>query len=163
MAMNSNSRSLAATAGNSTSIHAEEVSAKIALSRSKGSGGATLGITVDFAVAPGWHIYGEPLPPEYTPTRVKFDTDLIERQSLKFPAPTPLHFAALGQTFPVYHGDFQVVGDVVLRPRLKPGNYKLSGTIEFQECNDSICKIPQSVRFELPLTVEPAGAVRPKA
>lgn len=55
-----------------------------------------------------------------------------------------------------------MVGNVVLKQKLNPGNYKLGGTIEFQECNDSICKIPQSARFELPLTIEPMVPAAPK-
>ena len=100
--------------------------------------------------------------PIIRPTKVKFDGDLIQRQSLKFPPPTPIRFEALDQTFPVYHGSFKVVGNIVLKPKLNPGNYKLGGTIEFQECNDSICKIPQSARFELPLTIEPLVPAAPK-
>lgn len=80
--------------GNRTAIQVEDVSAKIAVSDERSYSGHQLGVTVDFGVAPGWHIYGEPLPPEYTPTKVKFDGDLIQRQSLKFPAPTPMRFEA---------------------------------------------------------------------
>jgi DsbC/DsbD-like thiol-disulfide interchange protein len=149
--------------GTSTSVKVEDVSAKVSLIDSRSASGQQIGVMIDFGVAPGWHIYGEPLPPEYTPTKVKFDSDLIQQQSLKFPAPTPLHFEALDQTFPVYHGNFKVVGDVVLKPNLSPGSHKLGGTIEFQECNDSICKIPQSVRFELPLTIKDSGSAGPKA
>jgi len=157
-----NSR-LLADAGSSMSLQVEDVSAKISLAESGSYSGRQLGVTVDFGVGPGWHIYGEPLPPDYTPTKVKFDGDLIQRQSLKFPPPTPLRFDALDQTFPVYHGSFKVVGNVVLKPKLNPGAYKLAGTIEFQECNDSMCKVPQSVRFELPLTIKPPVPAAPKA
>ena len=156
-----NSRLLADT-GSSTSLQVEDVSAKIAISDARSYSGHQLGVTVDFGVAPGWHIYGEPLPPEYTPTKVKFDGDLIERQTLKFPPPTLLRFEALDQTFPVYHDSFKVAGNVVLKPKLSPGDYKLAGTIEFQECNDAMCKVPQSVRFELPLTIKPPVPVAPK-
>ena len=148
--------------GNSTTLQIEDVSAKIIVSDTRSYSGHQLGVTVDFGVAPGWHIYGEPLPPEYTPTKIKFDADLIQRQSLQFPAPTPLRFAALDQTFPVYHGSFKVVGNVVLKQKLMPGNHKLAGVIEFQECNDALCKPPQSVRFELPLTIEPMVQAAPK-
>jgi DsbC/DsbD-like thiol-disulfide interchange protein len=147
--------------GASTTIHVEDVRAKIAISDAQSYGGHQLGVTVDFAVAPGWHIYGEPLPSEYTTTKVKFAGDLVQRQALKFPPPTPLRFAALDQTFPVYHGDFKVAGNIVLKPKLKPGDYKLTGTIEFQECNDSMCKLPQSAHFKLPLTIKAPAA--PKA
>jgi DsbC/DsbD-like thiol-disulfide interchange protein len=153
-----NSNLHASMTGSSQSLQIADVSAKVATSNAQASSGQQLEVTVDFGVAPGWHIYGEPLPPDYTPTKVKFDTDLIESQSLKFPPPVPLRFAALDQTFPVYHGKFQVAGNVVLKPKLSPGNYKLGGTIEFQECNDNMCKMPQSAHFELPLTIAPAAA-----
>jgi DsbC/DsbD-like thiol-disulfide interchange protein len=157
-----NSNLLAGLSGSSQSLQIADVSAKVATSNARASSGQQLGVTVDFGVAPGWHIYGEPLPPDYTPTRVKFDDKLIERQSLKFPPPTPLRFAALDQTLPVYHGSFTVVGNVVLKPKLNPGSYKLGGTIEFQECNDTMCKMPQTAHFELPLTIAPAGSAAPK-
>jgi DsbC/DsbD-like thiol-disulfide interchange protein len=152
-----------ASAGVSTTIHAEDVRAKIEVSDAHSTGGRQLGVTVDFGVAPGWHIYGEPLPPEYTTTKIKFDSNLVQSQSLKFPPPTPLRFEALDQTFPVYNGNFQVTGDLVLKPKIAPGMYKLTGTIDFQECNDSMCKMPQSARFELPLTISPSASGGPKA
>ena len=152
-----------ASAGVSTTIHVEDVMAKIEVSDDHSTGGRQLGVTVDFGVAPGWHIYGEPLPPEYTPTKIKFDNHIVQSQSLKFPPPTPLRFEALDQTFPVYNGNFKVTGNLILKPKIDPGMYKLTGTIDFQECNDSMCKMPQSARFELPLTIAPSAPGSPKA
>lgn len=139
--------------GNGVVLKAEDVTIKVALSASKAVSAQPIGVTVDFSVAPGWHIYGAPLPPEYTVTKVKFDDDLVQRQTLQFPPPTPLKFAALDQTFPIYDGDFRATGDLMLKPKLSPGAHQLGGTIEFQECNDSMCKLPQSLHFELPLTI----------
>jgi len=141
-----------------TSLQLEDVSAKVTISNAQSYSGHQLGVIVELSVAPGWHIYGEPLPQEYTPTKVKFDDSLVERQALKFPPPVQLRFEALDQTFPVYHGDIKATGNLVLKQKLKPGEYKLAGTIEFQECNDSMCKLPQSAHFELPLTIKPVAA-----
>ena|SRR5437899_2396527 len=137
-------------------VKAEDVTAEVVLSDAQTSAGGQLGVKVAFEVAPGWHIYGEPLPPEFTTTKIKFDDQLLRDQSLKFPAPTPVKFEALGETYPVYHGKFNATGKVGLKPKLAPGDYKLAGTLEFQECNDSMCKLPQSVHFELPLTIAPS-------
>lgn len=134
-------------------IKAEDVTAKVALSDGRSTAGGRLGVTAAFEVAPGWHIYGEPLPPEFTTTKIKFDDQLLREQSLKFPAPTPVKFEALGETYPVYQGKFNATGQLALKPALAPGDYKLAGTLEFQECNDSMCKLPQSVHFELPIKV----------
>ena len=134
-------------------VGAEDVTAKVALSRTRASAGGELGVTVAFEVAPGWHIYGDPLPPEFTTTKIKFDDQLLRAQSLKMPAPTPVKFETLGETYPVYNGKFNATGKIGLKPTLAPGDYKLAGTLEFQECNDNLCKLPQSVHFELPITI----------
>jgi hypothetical protein len=149
--------------GNSVAIKAAGLSAEVTISDAKSYSGHRLGVTVAFDVAPGWHIYGAPLPPEYTVTQVKFSGELVQSQSLTFPPSTPFKFEALGQSLPVYNGSFKAVGDILLKQRLTPGDYKLSGTIEFQECNDTECKIPQSVPFALPLKIDPMVPAAPKA
>lgn len=148
--------------GNSVTVKAEDVKAKVTVSDERSYSGHRLGLTVAFEIGSGWHIYGAPLPPEFTVTQVKFRDDLVQSQSLKFPSPTPLKFEALGQALPVYHGSFSAVGDILLKQQLPPGDYKLEGTIEFQECNDSECKIPQSVPFALPLKIDPMVPAAPK-
>jgi len=147
----------------SVAIKAQDVNVKVIVSDTQSYGGHRLGVMVAFEVAPGWHIYGSPLPPEYRITRVKFSTDLVQSQTLKFPASTPLTLEALGQTLPVYQGSFKAVGHILLKQPLPTGNYKLAGTIEFQECNDTECKIPQSVPFALPLKIDPLVPAAPKA
>jgi DsbC/DsbD-like thiol-disulfide interchange protein len=134
-------------------VKAEDVTAKVALSDARSSAGGQLGVTIAFEVAPGWHIYGEPMPSEFTTTKIKFDDQLLSEQSLKLPAPTPVKFEALGETYPVYTGKFNATGKVALKRSLAPGDYKLTGTIELQECNDNMCKMPQSLHFEVPVTV----------
>ena len=137
-------------------VKAGNVEARIALSTDHSSGGHQLGVAVDFAVAPGWHIYGEPLPAGegLTPTSIKFDGDLVAGQKVDMPKPTPLRFEALNETYPVYQGSFKAAGNIVLTQKLKPGEYSIPGTLNFQECNDAICKMPQSVHFELPIKID---------
>jgi len=134
-------------------VKGDDVTAKVALSGSKTKPGGQVGVTVSFDVALGWHIYGEPLPTEFTTTKVKFDDQLLQNQAVTMPKPTPLKFESLGETYPVYTGKFDATGKVALKPSVGPGDYKLSGTIEFQECNDNMCKMPQSLHFEVPVTV----------
>jgi DsbC/DsbD-like thiol-disulfide interchange protein len=140
-------------------IDAGEVKARIALSQARASSGKPLRVTVDFDISPGWHVYGKPLPEGYTPTSVSFDNDLLSGQQLVFPKPTPVKFELLGETLPVYQGRFSAAGDVLLRQNVAPGDYQLSGTLGFQECNDNLCKMPQQVRFEIPLRVDAPGAI----
>ncbi len=148
-----------ATAGKNTAVEtAGDVTMAVTLSDVTSAPGHELGVTIEIAVAPGWHIYGRPLPKEYVPTTVTFDPDLIAKQSIDFPAAVPTKFEALGETIPVYTGRFRATGTILLKLGLKPGDYKLGGTLKFQECSDTICKMPQAAAFELPLKIEPLVA-----
>ncbi len=97
------------------------------------------------------HVYGQP----HVPTAISFDNAMVAGQSFDFPKPTPIKFVALGETLPAYTGAFKAIGKVLLREKLDAGEHKLAGELKFQECNDQICKLPQSVRFEIPLTIQP--------
>jgi DsbC/DsbD-like thiol-disulfide interchange protein len=136
------------------SVGAEDVQAKVSLSSDRAAPGQELGVAVDVAIAPGWHIYGQPLPENYVPTSLTFSGDAVAHQSIALPPAVPLEFKALGETLPVYEGSFQGRGTIVISGRVKPGDRKIAGTFRFQECNDTICKLPQEVPFEIPIKIE---------
>ncbi|HVA79523.1 MAG TPA: protein-disulfide reductase DsbD domain-containing protein [Candidatus Binataceae bacterium] len=148
----------ALAAGAATTVQAQNVQAKIALANAKVAPGREVGVNVDIAIEPGWHIYGNPVPEDFVPTSVEFDKRVIAKQQIKFPAPTPVKFEGLGQTLPVYQNSVHATGAVMIDPKSKPGDDQIAGTFKFQECNDNICKIPQAVKFEIPVTVVAAAA-----
>jgi hypothetical protein len=152
----------APAADNGMTITAEDVEVRIVVSDKRAFSGQRLGTAVNFKVAQGWHIYGEPLPAGYHPTSVKFDGDLVASQALEFPQPRPVKFELLGETLPVYEGEFRATGYVLLKQKLPAGEQKLTGTLNFQECNDKICKLPQSVRFQIPIKIDPYVAAAAK-
>lgn len=146
-------------AKNALTVAIEDVRATIVVSNTHAFGGQRLGTAVDFKIAPGWHIYGAPLPEGYTSTSVKFDETLVASQSLRLPTPKPVKFELLDEVLPVYHGEFKGEGHILLKGKLPTGEQKLTGTINFQECNDNLCKLPQTARFEIPITIEPYVSV----
>jgi len=135
-------------------IEAEDVRAKVSLSSDKAAPGQELAVAVEITIAPGWHIYGEPLPQNYIATKVTFTGDVVAQQSFSLPLATPHEFKALRETLPVYEGSVRGKGTILIGGRTKPGEYKLAGTLKFQECNDAICKVPQELPFEIALKVE---------
>jgi DsbC/DsbD-like thiol-disulfide interchange protein len=143
-----------AAAENSIKVAAGDLSAVITLSADHAAPGQELGVTADFTLGPGWHVYGEPLPEGYIATRVKFADDLIAAQSMNFPKAAPVEFAAIGEKLPAYKDRFRASGRIRLRPAIKPGPAALKGTLQFQECNDQICKLPKTVEFEVPLKID---------
>ena len=136
-------------------IRSDETRARIQLSDSSAFSGQELAVAANFSIKAGWHTYGQPLPTGYVPTAINFNDDMVVRQSFNFPKPTPIKFVALGVTLPAYTGDFKAIGKVLLREKLAAGEHKLAGELRFQECDDQICKLPQTVRFEIPLAIEP--------
>jgi hypothetical protein len=147
---------------NAVSIAEDDLRVMIALTADRTVSGRELGIAADFSLAPGWHVYGQPLPSNYTPTAIEFDGDLVASQTLEFPIAEKVEFANLGETLPVYHGNFRAKGKILVRSGLKPGDYLLKGKLKFQECSEDICKIPQSVAFEIPLRIEAMAPPAPK-
>ena len=136
-------------------LRADDLKAAIRIASPSAPVGGKVAITAHFAVAPGWHVYGAPLPPgeDLTPTSLSFGGDVTAHQSVTMPPPTPLHFDALGETLPVYQGDFTSSAELQLKRDLKPGPQTISGTLRFQECNNSLCKMPRTVEFTLPLQI----------
>jgi hypothetical protein len=148
----------------------------VALSTDRCFPGQELGLALDLRVESGWHVYGQPLPTPYQALELTFESPLIGEQSLELPAPRPLLLRALGETLPVYAEGFRAHGRVGIKwsppmpakfleplgERIEPGLYRIAGTLRFQACSDDICEAPQSVKFELPLTIEAGVPPPPK-
>ncbi len=139
---------------NSVKVTAGDLAAVITLSADHAAPGQDLGVTANFTLGPGWHVYGEPLPEGYIATKVKFSNDMVASQAMTFPKATPVEFAAIGEKLPAYKDRFRATGKIHLKPAIKPGPAALKGTLQFQECNDQICKLPKTVEFELPLKID---------
>jgi hypothetical protein len=137
-------------------LRADDVQAAIRIANpAKLRPGSKVDVTAHFNVASGWHIYGAPLPAgeDMTSTSMSFDQSVAAHQSLKMPPPTPLRFEALGETLPVYQGEFAASAQLQLASDIKPGPQVVPGTLSFQECNNMMCKPPRQVPFNLPINV----------
>jgi DsbC/DsbD-like thiol-disulfide interchange protein len=149
-------KNFAATVGGpAVSITADDLRATITLSADRAVAGEQLGVAAELVIPPGWHSYGRPLPDNYVATSISFDRDLVTSESFDFPKATLVEFKSLGETLPVYSGSIRAPGTVQLRMGLKPGEYRIRGTLNFQQCNDQICKLPQEIAFEIPVTIDP--------
>lgn len=135
---------------------------QIGLSTDEAFAGQEIGFFAKFALEPGWHIYGSPLPETYTATSVEFDDAKIIRQSIELPPATPVRIADLGETLPVYSGSFQAVGSLLLKYPLDEGATTLRGHLRFQQCSDTVCEPPETLAFELALTLQPFLVASPR-
>jgi hypothetical protein len=117
--------------------------------------GQEVGFFARIAVQPGWHVYGSPLPPGYTPLSIAFESPAIVQQNVSLPEPRAIQFPLLNETLPVYTDAFETRGTLLLKFPLPDGDLILPGQVRFQQCSEDICEPPQYVPFELGLILDP--------
>ena len=152
---------VAADGAPTVTLRSGALTVEIGLSAAKSFAGQEISFFAKFTLQPGWHVYGSPLPQAYTPTSVAFEDPKIIRQSFELPSATPMRLAALGETIPVYSGSFQGLGSLLLKFPLEEGKAVLSGHVRYQQCSDTVCESPETLPFELPLTLDPFVVARP--
>lgn len=108
--------------------------------------GGKVGLVVDMAPNPGVHVYA-PGAKDYLPVKVTLKPQAdVKAGKVTYPKSEMMFFAPLNETVPVYHKPFRLAQDVTLGKSLKPGStLTLSGTLEFQACDDKVCFVPESV------------------
>lgn len=161
---------------NSVQIKTGVLEAMVGLSTDRCFPGQELGVTLQVNVEPGWHIYGKPLPDNYQAMTLTFEGPLIGEYSLKMPAAKPLLLKALGETLPVYDGNIRAQGRLGIKwsppipakfleslgAPIEPGLHHIEGAFRFQACSDRVCEAPQTIRFQLPLTIQRGIPAPPK-
>lgn len=105
-------------------------------------------LTVGIEIKPGFHIYGRPIPSGYIPTTLRVDPmDDVKTGDPAYPEPeTEL---LLGEKVSVYSGSVSVTVPVQSRRR---DSFVLDVHLEYQACDDRECHLPETIRFQLPLT-----------
>jgi peroxiredoxin len=109
-----------------------------------------LWLTVELSLAPGLHVYGQPIPDGYIPLSVDV-TPLtgLEVGPPNFPTPRPYHIEGLEEEFVVYEGN--VVVSLPLTFTQEGDDQTLYVTIGYQACSDAGCFAPQTVSLQLPI------------
>jgi hypothetical protein len=109
-----------------------------------------LWLTVELAIEPGLHIYGQPIPEGYTPLAI--DIAPIEDMVVgnpKWPTPHPFRFAGLDETLYVYEGKIAVSLPVTLTQ--EGGDQTLDVGVRYQACSHTDCFMPSSISLRLPV------------
>jgi hypothetical protein len=122
-----------------------------------------LWLTVELNLAPGLHVYGQPIPEGYIPLTVSVALlDGLEVGSATFPAPHPYRVEGLEEEFFVYEGDVRIA--VPLTFTKEGDDQTLQVTVGYQACNDSGCFAPQTMSLQLPVkAADLVERARPKS
>ena len=136
-------------------LKTDVLTATIGFPAERAFAGQELGFFAKFVLEPGWHTYGAPLPAGYTATTLLLDEIHISRQSFHWPEARKLSLPLLGETLPVYSGEFGGSGTMLLKHPLPEGTLLLRGSLDVQQCSDTVCEPPLSIPFELGVILEP--------
>ncbi|MBN1425571.1 thioredoxin family protein [Candidatus Fermentibacteria bacterium] len=127
--------------------------------------GGEMLLVVKATVPKGFHIYGV-RPPELSglPTSVELEdsSSFTPVGSLREPRPT-MHYDEIFEVEVPWHGGGVEFGlPVRVSPALEPGSRMLRGLFGYQLCDETSCRIPAEVPFEVNLTVSgPPSSVAP--
>ena len=141
-----------AHANQGTSVHRQaqglQLSARLVTEPSRRS--HLVGLTVDIAIDPGLHIYGQPVPEGFIPLSI----DVTPRRGLEvgtasFPPPTPRQMEGLDETLFIYEGQLTVAIPLTFTSR--DNDARLDVNVRYQACGDMGCFMPQTVELHLPV------------
>ncbi len=112
-------------------------------------------VVVRFAVPPGQHLYGEPVPDGMVAATVVLDdVPGLVAFDIVAPATRPLTLAGTGETLQVYDGDVTLrlpvtqngtAGEKIDGRRM----ITIGGEVRWQVCDETACGLPQRQHFEI--------------
>ncbi len=108
-----------------------------------GAAGARLALFVEVTPKPGIHVYA-PGSNDYIPITVKLNAQPeIKAGKVAYPKSEMMTFA--DEKVPVFQKPFRLTQDVTLDRAAKPGStVTVSGTVNYQACDDRVCYAPES-------------------
>ncbi len=135
-------------------------SALITITRGKAST-----VSLDFHVAPGFHINSNTPSAEYLiPTTLRLDvpTDIVVGKT-SYPAGHEMSFAfAPNEKLSVYSGDFTLGVSVHPLANVLPQKYEFHGNLRYQACDNAACYPPKNlpVKFEVKVVKQTAPKIK---
>ena len=119
-------------------------------------------LVAHFQIPAGRHVYAQPAPAGSVPVDIVLveNERLVERAMIRPPV-EPHTLAATGETFDVHHGVFELRLPLTVNDDSAP-EVTISGEVCWQSCDDQVCDIPSSKRFEIaaPVTASPLFPLR---
>lgn len=125
------------------------------LSRDIVKPGDEIRIAVKAAVDQGYHVNSnKPKEDFLIPTSLSItSTNGIKNTGIVYPKSKDYTFAFSDKPVSVFEGNFTIFAKVRVPENLKPGNYKLTLTVEYQACNDETCLPPNSATSTVTIKV----------
>jgi hypothetical protein len=143
---------------------------KLALEQSDRTGvpGTRITVYADVQLPPGVHVYA-PGTQSYRPVKLWLDaTPDLMFGSVEYPSSMILYLPAIKEKVPVYEGKFRISQEVNVNTSAgfwgslgKDGkNIPITGKLEYQACDKTMCYVPTSVSVKWQIQVFPLDRTR---
>lgn len=113
-------------------------------------------LVISFQVPAGRHVYADPAPEGSVAAAVVLDENehLVQRPLMR-PASVNHTLAGTDENFEVHDGVFELRLPLTIsgRPNGRDAQITVAGEVRWQCCDDEVCDIPTSQRFELTLAI----------
>jgi peroxiredoxin len=111
-----------------------------------------LHLNVEISVAPGFHVYGGPVPAGFIPLSVEVaPIDGVEIGTVAWPAPHSFTVDGLDEEFWVHEGTVRSSLPLTFAGPPGAGDHVIQVTVSYQACSDSACLVPTSISLSLPV------------
>jgi len=113
-----------------------------------------------FSVPAGRHLYASPAPEGSVAVSIELDDhpSLVQRD-VQVAEGEQHALAGTSETFLVHHDDVTLRLPITINGPVAGESVKLSGSVRWQTCDDTLCDVPQTQRFEIDVpVVNPAAA-----
>jgi hypothetical protein len=113
-----------------------------------------LTLRIDFSLKQGFHLYGSPVPKDYIPLSIELKSNPnVNLDPIEFPETKELTLKTINETFYILPNEFTLTSSFRVKKQPQLGNHGLYVVIKFQACNDTSCKMPEELQFQLPLVI----------
>jgi len=130
-------------------IEGKQLTAKIGASNSSVAPGQRVALTLDIDLEPNMHVYA-PGVEGYIPIDWKMeDSGAAQVHEPVFPRAEKLYLKAIDETVPAFRSHVRLVRDITIKPAAEgSGHFTVDGSLRYQACDDRVCYIPQTLRFQ---------------
>jgi thioredoxin:protein disulfide reductase len=112
-------------------------------------------IILKATVQSGFHINANSVSDEdLIPTTLKFNDGDFKLSKVSWPSPKKYKFSFSETELEVYEGTISISLSLKPKKDIKPGKYEVSGSLNYQACNDRSCFAPKNVEFSASFTVK---------
>ncbi len=121
--------------------------------------GASYPLLFHVTIDSPWHVNSDHPGDEFlVPTTISLDPpEGMNVGRVSFPEAMQKKFIFSDTELSVFEREFYVLSSITVPPSIQPGDFEVSGTIEYQACNDSSCLPPQRLPVSITMEVVASG------